>query len=242
MGVSGNPAKKAGNKKTPKAEKFEAVADKPYADLPKAEPLQTQGQYEEIMGRTYTRPSSAKPRPVDEEGVPYLTSNELSTIYRVHPDTVKRWTHTREIPHYVEQRGLGRQTEGKDPIEVDPLQRGTRTWHKLSEVVEFLADRGHTSANAAARDLATHRETIRKKKAAGESVPTLHDNPAHPNLADAMFRFKSGRRVTPSLTPPQEERGESFEAGMFTSNIMNAVASGSGQVVGPKKRKRKKNG
>lgn len=240
MGVSGNPAKKGNNKKTPKAEKFEAVAESPYADLPKAEPLQSKEQFDQIMNTVHTRPSSAKPRPVDEEGIPYLTNAELSSVYRVHPDTVKRWTHGREIPHYVEQRGLGRQTEGKDPLEVDPMQRGTRTWHKLSEVVSFLNDRGHTAGVAAARDLATHRENIRKRKAAGETVPTLHDNPAHPGLADALFKFESGRRVTPSLTPPAEERGESFEAGMFTSNIMNAVASGSGKVVGSKRKRRKK--
>lgn len=240
MGVSGNPAKKGNNKKTPKAKKFEAVAESPYADLPKAEPLQSKEQFDQIMNTVHTRPSSAKPRPVDEEGIPYITNAELSTLYRVHADTVKRWTHTREIPHYVEQHGLGRQTEGKDPFHVDPLQRGTRTWHKLSEVVDFLNDRGHTSGVVAARDLATHREIIRKKKAAGETVPTLHDNPDHPGLEQALIHFHTGRRKTESLTPPDSSRGESFEAGKFTSNVLNALASGSGKVVGSKRKRSKK--
>jgi len=205
--------------------------------------LQSKEQFDQIMNKVHTRPSSAKPRPVDEEGIPYLTNKDIATLYGVHVDTAKEYTHTREVPHIVEQHGLGRQTEGKDPFNVDPLQRGTRTWHRLSEVVDFLNDRGHLMGQTAANHLAEQREIIRKKKAAGEVVPTLHDNPVHPNLASRMIRFPTGRRKTESLTPPDSSRGESFEAGKFTSNVLDAIASGSGKIgntVDSRRKRRKK--
>lgn len=223
--------KKSSRKKTPKAKKVEAVADN-YAGLEKAKPVTDPQHFEQLMGTTYSRPSTAKSRPVDEEGVPYLQSHELSSLFGVHPDTVKRWTHTREIPHYVEQKGLGRKTAGQDPLDVDVLQRGTRTWFKHSEVVDFLNNQGHLAGPVAQAHLDRIRGGIDARKKAGETVPTLHDNPEHPTLAARLIHFGGGRQVTPDLNPPRKGRDDVFKEAMYTSNIMEALRSGSGRVVG----------
>lgn len=241
MGRSGNPAKraakKAGNKKTPQVENSGAVADFQEVE-PAAKRVTSKERFDEIMGTTFTRPSVAKDRPVDEEGIPFLSNAELSTFYGVHPDTVKKWTHSREIPHYVERKGLGRDTRGATS-DITPLDRGTNTWHKLSEIVDFLKDKGPAYMPHAAKAegiLKQWRSNIRSRKAAGETVPTLHDNPQHPTLPDRLIRFSGGRQVTENLSPAPEGRNDSFVGP--TSNISDALASGSGKIVGSK-RKRK---
>jgi hypothetical protein len=211
---------------TPTVEKFE-----PVAGLTSAKPL-NESRYSELMGTNYVRQSSAKPAPVDEEGLPYLQTHEISALYGVHPDSVKRWTHTREIPHYVEQKGMGRRTEGTDPMDVDSLQRGTRTWFKHSEVVDFLNDQGHLAGPTASAHLDRMRGEVTLRKRAGEEIRTLGNDPHHPTLKDRLIHFKSGRRVTEDLTPPDLTRDQHFEVGMHTSNIMDALRSGSGRPIG----------
>lgn len=244
MGRSGNPAKRAAqkkveNKNSPQVENSGAVANFEPAEQPVSRRITNKEHFDRLMGASFSRPSVAKDRPVDEEGIPFISNAELSTFYGVHPDTVKKWTHTREIPHYVERKGLGRDTRGASG-DVSSLDRGTNTWHKLSEIVDFLKDKGPAYLSHAAKAegiLKNARKDIRSRKAAGETVPTLHDNPDHPTLPERLIRFSGGRQVTENLTPAPEGRADAFVGN--TSNISDALASGSGKIVGPKRRRRR---
>lgn len=209
------------------------------ASQPSVEPVaaptrnMTAEQHKDIMSRTFSRPSSAKPTPVDEEGVPFLTQKDLSTLFGVHPDSVKRWVHTREIPHYVEQKGLGLDMSNRDPMTSDPLQRGTRTWFKHSEIADFLNQKGHLGGIAASRTLEAARGAV-ARDASGQPTRSLGNDPAHPTFGDRIVPFGKGRRVTSDLTPPGTpgSRQAAFEEGAFTSNIADSIRSGGMEYYG----------
>ena len=215
-------AKKGNNKKTPQVEKFEAVAD-PRDDMPKAQPIQSKEHFDEVMSREYTRPSTAAPVPVDNEGLSLLSNSELSRVYGVHPDTVKKWTHTKNMPHYVERKGMGSSGE-------DRLQRGTRTWHRMEDVIRYMDEEDPFGdlSKPLKRRRDEERASVRAKRAAGETVHTFDNpHPRHEYLRDRLRWFPKGR-----VLPPAGGTTSNDDEPLITSNITDAL--GSSKSVGKK--------
>lgn len=175
---------------------------------------------EQAIGRTEDypmRPSTARPDPVDAEGIRFFSTGEIAGFLNAHKDTIKRKTYMTEIPHYVELKGA----KGKH-----------NTHFSLSEVIKYANNKGLTEvADHMANVYNAHKNAAQlQAKATGTKVPTLHDNP---DLALHMHHFPVGRTITaPENVSDDPSSPNIINTDMgTTSNVREAIKSGAGRNV-----------
>jgi hypothetical protein len=192
------------------------------------------------------RASEKSPTPVDEDGIPFLTNEgpegtSLKHALGITGNTDARRASYSPIPQYITITGnaSGSPTKpGKakklETKTVDNKYGGTRedvgnsrTYYKLSDIVNHLASRKHMSDKDAALHqeystrLEGHQKRIEARRAAGETVPTLKDNRTFIN---STYHLPKGRAHSSFITTDGSRKKVQFT----TQNIHDAIKKAGG--------------
>lgn len=166
------------------------------------------------------------PRPLDEEGIPFLTNTDVGSIFGIGLHNAKTVSYS-DIPQWKESKGDD--------------DRTSRTWFSAKDIVGHLAklsgqhlppeQRTETHAKYEARHalwsnrLGAARDDLAARRAAGENPGNLHNQP-HPANKDIHVRmeyFPQGRTapVDVSGAGPQD-----FNVGARYSDLSAARRAG----------------
>jgi hypothetical protein len=173
----------------------------------------------------FDRPSEATPRPVDEEGIPFLTNTDVSPTFGItHIPNAKHVAY-KDVPHKIEVKGTRPQNN--------------RVWYKMSEVVAHLAQKaGHglpeekksteqLSFGPKHKHWADRYEKtkaqVQARRKAGENVGDLVNQP-HPGNRDFHSRLWEGVRYQSKESPEHGDlQGQIVGTG---PNIDNPMRNG----------------
>lgn len=181
---------------------------------------------EQAMQRTdFERSSEATPRPVDDEGIPFLTNSDVAPTFGIgHVPNAKHVAY-KDVPHKVEVKG--------------ERPQNNRVWYKMSEIVSHLAYKsGHglPEERKSAEQLAygpkhklwsdryeKTKAQVEARRVAGENVGDLVNQP-HPGNKDFHGRLFEGVRFQTKESPLHgDQQGQIAGTG---SNIDNPIRNG----------------
>jgi hypothetical protein len=187
---------------------------------------------EAAMQRTdFTRPSEATDRPLDAQGIPFLTNADVAPTFGISHVPNSKHAAYKDVPHYVEKKG-------------DRDQNG-RTWYSMGEIVSHLATKsghGKPEEQKSAEELSygprhklwndRHQSALAeldRRRKSGEKIGNLHDQP-HPGNKDIHTRLFRGVR-TLTLDDPEfgNRQGRTLGTG---SNVENPIRHGHLKPVG----------
>jgi len=173
------------------------------------------------------RPSEATSRPLDEEGIPLLTSHEVAPLFGIsHQPNSRRVAYT-DIPHYVEHKG----------------DKSTRSWFSLSHIVKHLENKAafnkpveqRTGAEISygnqhghySRLLEAAKNQLAINSQKGIRVGSLRNqpDPGNKDIHARMHFFPNGREFT--LDDPEFGSRQGRIVGT-SSNIENPIRHGKG--------------
>lgn len=187
---------------------------------------------EAAMQRTdFDRPSEATPRPLDEEGIPFLTNSDVAPLFGIgHVPNAKHVAY-KDVPHYIEKKG--------------DRDQNSRVWYSMGDIVSHLgqkAGHGLPEEQKSAEQLsygprhkawsARHesvKSELEKRRAAGESVGSLRNQP-HAGNKDIHLRMFKGVRYQSKESPLHGDlQGQIVGTG---SNVGNPMRNGYLRPVG----------
>ena len=176
---------------------------------------------EQSLARTdFARPSvsmSTNPelRPLDPEGIPFMTNHEVGAIFGIGPNNSKQYGYKWPITQYKEN-----QSGGDD--------RNTRTWFSKADVVSHLAERAGAHKAPEERtyeenkftarhdlyrkELESDRAAVAEQRKVTGIVHNLHNQPIarHKNIHARMEIIPGGRIQTTEGAPAGIELNPSF--------------------------------
>lgn len=195
-----------------------------FEEVSEDQPKLTRFQAAEARVGTFVRPSEAVPAPVDREGIPFITNEQLGAILG---GSRGRSRHT---ARHISYSGLPQYKAMHQGID-NP--QASHTWFSIGEVTKHVRDSLHDSPHLKDAYIALkgihESETARVAKERSETG-VVHDyfNQPHPTNAallksDKWMPFPHGRPFT--VDNPSLPNREQMPTG-FSSNLENPLRHG----------------
>jgi hypothetical protein len=172
------------------------------------------------------RRSQATPRPLDAEGIGFMTNHEVGRIFGINHHNSKRVAYTQDVPQWKQFNGT----------------RAGRTWYSLSEMVAHVGKHAGVGVpddqktedhlkmapwhKHLSEQLDAERANLAARKESGETPGNLwnQEHPDNKDIDKSMRHFPQGRPFT--VDAPEAEGDASEYNSGFSSDLDNPIRHG----------------